>query len=321
LHPDKFKPVTPSSAPGDSPRKLSKHAIKLQRKAAEERYSRLRLVYDILKGPDRVRYDHFLKNGFPRWRGTGYYYARFRPGLGTVVLGLFIFVGGWGHYAYLWLSVRQQKGFIKKFIREARVSAWGSTGVPGLTDVAGAQPTSPAAPIAPEGNEGPRNRKERRSAKKAGRGGDEGNGGGSNTPAPQLIGSAGMGRRKVVAGNGKVLIVNSTGDVFLVEENEDGEEVELKLDADEIQSPRFTDTAMCKLPVWIFRRMIGRFLGRDVAKGDANGEGVEEGEAEEAVAPGQEGEEKTVRKAVMKPAAPVKVEKRDGLPRRKVSRK
>ena len=247
-----------------------------------------------------------------------------------MVLGLFIFVCGWGHYAYLWLSARQQKRFIKKFIREARASAWGSTGVPGLTDVAGAQPpTSPAAPIAPEGNDGPRNRKERRWAKKAAKGGDEGNGGGSNTPAPQLIGSAGVGRRKVIAGNGKVLIVNSTGDVFLVEEDEDGEEVELKLDADEIQPPRFTDTAMFKLPVWIFRRMVGRFIGRaleGVAKGDANGgelktEGGEEGEVGEAVAPGQEGEEKAVRKAVMKPATPVKVEKRDGLPRRKVTRK
>ena len=28
-------------------------------------------------------YDFFYKNGVPRWRGTGYYYARFRPGLGV----------------------------------------------------------------------------------------------------------------------------------------------------------------------------------------------------------------------------------------------
>lgn len=27
------------------------------------------------------RYDHFYKNGVPRWRGTGYYYSRWRPGM------------------------------------------------------------------------------------------------------------------------------------------------------------------------------------------------------------------------------------------------
>ena len=28
-------------------------------------------------------YDFFYKNGVPKWRGTGYYYSRFRPGLGV----------------------------------------------------------------------------------------------------------------------------------------------------------------------------------------------------------------------------------------------
>ncbi len=28
-------------------------------------------------------YDFFYKNGVPVWRGTGYYYSRFRPGLGV----------------------------------------------------------------------------------------------------------------------------------------------------------------------------------------------------------------------------------------------
>lgn len=27
------------------------------------------------------RYNFFYKNGVPKWRGTGYYYSRFRPGL------------------------------------------------------------------------------------------------------------------------------------------------------------------------------------------------------------------------------------------------
>ena len=28
-----------------------------------------------------LRYDFFYKNGVPKWRGTGYYYSRFRPGI------------------------------------------------------------------------------------------------------------------------------------------------------------------------------------------------------------------------------------------------
>ena len=32
---------------------------------------------------ERHRYDFFYKNGVPKWRGTGYYYSRFRPGLGV----------------------------------------------------------------------------------------------------------------------------------------------------------------------------------------------------------------------------------------------
>ena len=39
-----------------------------------------------------TRYDFFYKNGVPRWRGTGYYYSRFRPGL--VVSNDFIVMDG-----------------------------------------------------------------------------------------------------------------------------------------------------------------------------------------------------------------------------------
>lgn len=35
---------------------------------------------------DCCSYDFFYKNGVPRWRGTGYYYSRFRPGLGVRIL-------------------------------------------------------------------------------------------------------------------------------------------------------------------------------------------------------------------------------------------
>lgn len=243
------------------------------------------------------------------------------------MIGLFIFVGGGAHYLYLWLNARQQRKFFENFIREAKVSAWGNSGVPGIADLKEEAPApvpSPAAAApAEEGSEGPRNRKERRFQKKAIKkdaAGNEDSESGTSTPIPQVIGSAGVGRRKVVAGNGKVLIVNATGEVFLVEENEDGEEVELKLDINEIESPKFQDTAMCRLPVWIFNKTVGRFLGKkqeELAEYEEFVEGEEAAAADDA-----EGEaRKEKKKPVAKPGTPVKVEKTGGLPRRKVARK
>src|SRR5438045_7587316 len=73
----KAKPgVTVNKGPTDA-------ELKRVYKLANERYARLAVVADILRGPGRERYDHFLKNGFPKWKGTGYYYSRFRPGLGS----------------------------------------------------------------------------------------------------------------------------------------------------------------------------------------------------------------------------------------------
>ncbi|KAG8696885.1 hypothetical protein FRC09_008205, partial [Ceratobasidium sp. 395] len=58
-------------------------------KGAHERYARLGKVNAILKSSEgRERYNFFYKNGVPKWRGTGYYYSRFRPGLGTVLIFL-----------------------------------------------------------------------------------------------------------------------------------------------------------------------------------------------------------------------------------------
>ncbi len=78
-------------------------------KGVQERFARLGVIASILRSEDgrersvsceitwlllgqpklmRLickirRYDFFYKNGVPRWRGTGYYYSRFRPGLGV----------------------------------------------------------------------------------------------------------------------------------------------------------------------------------------------------------------------------------------------
>jgi hypothetical protein len=72
-------------------------------------------------------------------------------------------------------------------------------------------------------------------------------------------------RKRVVAENGKVLIVDSIGNVFLEEESEEGEKQEFLLDIDEIQRPSLRDTVVCKLPIWVYRKTVGRVLGSSQA--------------------------------------------------------
>ena len=114
----------------------SKSEIDKFTKQASARFERLSLVINILRGPERKRYDHFLYHGFPAWRGTGYYYSRFRPGLGSVFIFLFIVVGGGIHYAVLYTKYVRQREFIERYIKHARRMAWGDdtklANVPGL---------------------------------------------------------------------------------------------------------------------------------------------------------------------------------------------
>lgn len=58
-------------------------------KGIHDRFARLGVIAAILRnGEKRKRYDFFYKNGVPKWRGTGYYYERFRPGLGVRLIPL-----------------------------------------------------------------------------------------------------------------------------------------------------------------------------------------------------------------------------------------
>lgn len=94
-------------------------------KGIHERFARLGLVASILKSPaGRERYDFFYKNGFPRWKGTGYYYSRFRPGLGSVLAFLIILSSGL-QYVVQRLNYKRDVERIERFIREARTAAWG----------------------------------------------------------------------------------------------------------------------------------------------------------------------------------------------------
>ncbi|CAJ0634373.1 7356_t:CDS:2 [Entrophospora sp. SA101] len=61
---------------------LTLHPDKNPDRDSKEKFSRLGLIGAILRNSEsRERYNFFLKNGVPKWRGTGYYYNRHRPGL------------------------------------------------------------------------------------------------------------------------------------------------------------------------------------------------------------------------------------------------
>ena len=89
-----------------------------------KRFERLGLIHSILRDERRDRYDHFLSNGFPKWRGTGYFYARFRPGLGLVLL-LLVLVSVGVQYAVKLLNFRRDQARIDRLYRSALAAAWG----------------------------------------------------------------------------------------------------------------------------------------------------------------------------------------------------
>ncbi|KAI0139669.1 hypothetical protein BJ166DRAFT_118929 [Pestalotiopsis sp. NC0098] len=284
LHPDKVKAqlnARKSKSKSKSGTTVTKaptqSEIKAAIKDAGERQTRLGVIANILTGPERARYDHFISNGFPTWKGTGYYYSRYRPGLGTVLLGVFLVGGGGFHYVALYMGWKRQREFIERYIKFARHAAWGENlGIPGVETGAPAQ--APAPEPAADDEQGPMlptNRKQRREqermakkenakeGKRSGRARSVKNASsGSATPVPQTQPSNGAGptgaKKRVVAENGKILVVDSLGDVYLEQEDEDGNVQEFLLDPNEVPIPTIRDTAVVRLPIWAFRRIFGK---------------------------------------------------------------
>jgi hypothetical protein len=223
-------------------------------KRAQAQYSRLTLIAAILRGPQRERYDHFLSHGFPKWKGTGYYYSRFRPGVGSVLLGLFVFVGGIGHYGILVLQAKQHRKYMQERISEAKVAAFRDGWV------MGGKP------------------------------------------------------KKVTLENGKQCLVDGSGDVFLVDYTEDGQQVELFLDLEEIEGAKLKNTALVKLPKWIFNITVGRLIYGKPPKEEGEEDSDESSGDDQAVATGA----KKAKKAKKVPGAPKKLEREGAMPRRKV---
>lgn len=291
LHPDKAipaliarrsapKPLTSAEKAAKKP-KVTKSLTKKEREKiiaeATTRYQRLSVVAAILKGEGRERYDHFLANGFPRWRGTGYYYARFRPGLASVLVGLLMFVGGGVHYALLYVGWKRHREFVERYIAHARRMAWGNdSGIPGLEDVQ--RETSAVVPSAAGGEDDggmALNRRQKRMQEKetkkkdSGKGAKSARANGISRPVDgEAIGQGAMGvRKKVVAPNGKVLIVDAEGNVYLEEQTEEGDKHELLLDLDEIPRPTIFQTALFRLPIWAYSRTAGRLFSSGAGVG------------------------------------------------------
>lgn len=264
----------------------SQAEIRAAIKKASELQTRLSVIAEILRGEGRARYDHFLSHGFPTWKGTGYYYNRYRPGFGTVMFGLFLFVGGAAHYIALYMGWKRQREFVERYIKFARHAAWGNDGLGlGIPGVDG-QPAAVPAPAPVDGDdERPVavavNRRQRRMQEKENKGKAKKEGGrrgarraaASGTATPTAAALAGQGptgaKKRVVAENGKVLVVDSLGDVYLEQEDEEGSIQEFLLDPNELARPTIKDTALYRLPAWAYTMTIGRvFPAKESSEAD-----------------------------------------------------
>ena len=247
LHPDKIKQQLKTErdkrakkAGTDKPPKpLTQKAIKAAVKDASERQARLSLIANILRGSGRDRYDHYLKNGFPLWKGTDYLYNRYRPGFGTALIGSFILCGGAIHYLILYMGWKRQKEFVERYVNFAKDKAWGGSGSPGVPGV-DLPPAPPPVATDQDDEGGPPqalNRRQRRmqdreTKKDDGRGRVKKIKKDSKSQSASREGSTGPtgARKRVVAENGKVLVVDSLGDVYLEEQDKEGNVNEYLLD-------------------------------------------------------------------------------------------
>ncbi|KAF9586676.1 hypothetical protein BGW38_010170 [Lunasporangiospora selenospora] len=94
------------------------HPDKNKAKGAQERYARLSSIIAILRDDrKRERYDFFLKNGVPRWRGSAYLYSRHRPGLKAVTVFLLFIASGF-QYLGRYVGYMQERRRMSRMIEQ-----------------------------------------------------------------------------------------------------------------------------------------------------------------------------------------------------------
>ncbi|KAK9450852.1 uncharacterized protein V1518DRAFT_411869 [Limtongia smithiae] len=173
------------------------HPDKNPSKEATARFARLGIVANILRTEQKERYDFFLQRGFPRWKGTGYYYARFRPGLFTVLLFIYL-LSSLAHYVILSITASSERARMDRRISECKASAW------------------------PSG-------------------------------FPPADGSS----RRLQSPDGRVFVVHVDGSVWIVD-NSSG--TEYLLDVNAIEGATWKRTLLVRLPTWVWRASVGRFV-------------------------------------------------------------
>lgn len=110
IHPDKFRG--------------------LEKRVMEKQYQTLSVVGSILKDNQlRQRYDYFLDHGFPKWRDTGYFYLRYRPGLIGTIIGLFLLVALF-HFIAIKVTRSQDQKRLATFKETIRKEANTGNGIP-----------------------------------------------------------------------------------------------------------------------------------------------------------------------------------------------
>lgn len=93
-------------------------------KEATERFARLGLINKILRDTDsKERYDFYLEHGFPKLKGSDYFYSRYRPGIGFVIVFLYLLIGG-GQFVAAKITASQHRKHMSSVIDEAKSTAW-----------------------------------------------------------------------------------------------------------------------------------------------------------------------------------------------------
>ena len=125
-----FLGLTPSASMSDirkayRQRSLEWHPDKNPNAAeVHQRFERLGRIHSILRDERRDRYNHFLSFGFPKWRGTGYYYSRYRPGL-PLILSLLLLLSVGVQLVVKKSQWRKSQRRYENLCRSALAAAWG----------------------------------------------------------------------------------------------------------------------------------------------------------------------------------------------------
>lgn len=128
--------VSPSASTAEIAKAYRRRSLEVHpdRGGDPDRFARMGTIANILRDAEkRKRYQYFYENGVPRWRGTGYYYRRYQPGLGTVLVFLTLF-SCLAQYVIQYLTRYSDIQRIRRFQDRAKEAAWGSTLTPPQTN-------------------------------------------------------------------------------------------------------------------------------------------------------------------------------------------